>query len=135
MKPFERTNKPGSCLWCGKKLRRKYHTDWEQTNRKPAQCGRRLTDPNDIYSQITCRSKKFKKTEDGYSCVECHAVTLGSRKVAKRTPFYNKPGGYGDGHFCGKNCGYSFGVAMANNGRRLQPVEEDEKKKKGSSAA
>lgn len=133
---FGATNKPCTCLWCGRKLRRQYHTEWEQTERKPAQCGTRLSVDGEIYEKRTCKSTKFKKSDLGWSCIECHTLTGGSRKVASRRPFYDKPGGFGDGHFCGKNCGYHFGVAMANNGRRLQPVNENEKtKKKISSTA
>ena len=30
-------------------------------------------------------------------------------------------GRYGDNHFCGLRCGYLFGLAMAEGGRRLIP--------------
>jgi hypothetical protein len=38
--------------------------------------------------------------------------------------FHDKPGDYGDGVFCGLRCGYQFGVAMANFGRRIKPKQD-----------
>jgi hypothetical protein len=42
----------------------------------------------------------------------------------RTTPVYDKPGDYGDGHFCGLGCGYQFGVALADHGRLLQPAKK-----------
>jgi hypothetical protein len=33
-----------------------------------------------------------------------------------------KLGGHGDNHFCGLNCGYSFGLWFARDGKRLTPA-------------
>ena len=57
---IDRTNEPGTCLWCGRKLR-KFHLN------------------------------------DG------------------------SKGDYGDNAFCGLRCGYSFGVTMAELGKKLMP--------------
>ena len=37
---------------------------------------------------------------------------------------HEKPGGYGDGHFCGLRCAYRFAVVLADAGQRLKPAEE-----------
>lgn len=49
------------------------------------------------------------------------------RKYRHREAFpeSNEYGDYGDGHFCGLNCGYSFGRRLADLGRRLVKVGED----------
>jgi hypothetical protein len=60
-RPYHATNEPGTCLWCGHKLRQKKG--------------------------------------------------------------HEKPGDYGDGHFCGLRCAYQFGVAMADPGRRLRAMD------------
>jgi len=43
------------------------------------------------------------------------------RKLRKRNRS-RLPGDYGDGAFCGLRCGYMFGVAMAEFGKRLKPT-------------
>lgn len=43
------------------------------------------------------------------------------KKVVHRTYRYDKPGDYGDGHFCGLRCGWSFAVSAANSGVTLKP--------------
>lgn len=49
-------------------------------------------------------------------------IAVSSIPKAERKFRYDKPGGYGDGHFCGLRCGYMFGVEIANQGTRLHPV-------------
>lgn len=78
---FAATNEPGTCLWCGRKLRRKMV----------------MADFNTGY-MARVRGEK-----------------------AETRPAYDKAGDYGDGHFCGLRCAYSFAVALADHGRRLQP--------------
>jgi hypothetical protein len=58
-------------------------------------------------------------------CKECGGTHLGreGRTVKSRKKAYDKPGDYGDGHFCGLRCGYEFGKKMADFGRRLQKAE------------
>lgn len=34
-------------------------------------------------------------------------------------PQYDKPGDYGDGHFCGLRCAYQFAVLSADGGQRF----------------
>ncbi len=84
--PFNPSNVPGTCLWCGRKLVQKWEWDTEWM------AGGSIT--------------KVPGTR---------------RKV------YEKPGAYGDGHFCGLSCGYDFGKAIAGFGRRL--IRKDDPKK------
>ena len=76
--PFGYEGKPGTCLWCGRKLHRK----------------KVMADPG-----------------------EAGATEVGPH-------FWHKPadklGGYQDDSFCGLRCGYSFGLRLAQLGRRLQ---------------
>lgn len=36
----------------------------------------------------------------------------GSPESKRREPAYDKPGDYGDGHFCGLRCGYQYAVLV-----------------------
>ena len=119
---FGATNLPGTCLWCGRQLRRKAYATKAAIDRAPSdvvRCG---------YED--CR-KKFKWREavvynDGTAhCPGCDSyVDAQKRRVVSRELVYTKPGDYGDGHFCGLRCGYRFGVAVAGHGRRLEPAKE-----------
>ena len=79
------SNKPETCLWCGKKLR------WQT---RPVETG----------------------PAEGESWADYWKRDGGKAKTRAA-----KPGDYQDGHFCGLRCGYQFGVAMADHGRRLSP--------------
>ena len=112
-RPCGATNAPGTCLWCGRKLRMVYHTEKERTDavRPPSKCH-------------FCGSRKgFTPLEDRrFECKGCYAEVYGDHvyHVVKRTPFYDKPGPRGDGLFCTLECGYNFAVCHAENGRRLE---------------
>lgn len=105
------TGKPGDCKWCGRKLRRKCHTEKERTGalRPPPDnqcCGAGYTGPND---------------EGWYTCGECGQDHHGRyvERVVSRQPVWPAAGDYGDGHFCGLRCAYEFAVVLANAGRRI----------------
>lgn len=113
------TNKPGTCLWCGRKLRQKYNTTFVRTEEKPRHCNVKVGDH--IYGPSTTCKAPIDDKSAPWHCTAGHSVSS-PRKIAERTKRYEKPGDYGDGHFCGLNCGYSFGKAIADNGRRLVPA-------------
>jgi hypothetical protein len=117
MQPFGATNEKDTCLWCGRKLRMQYITEYERVvleGKPPRRCH--------------CGSKRFKPIENpsgglrwecaSDSCCAWHS-DRGERKVVSRTPRYKGRGDYGDGHFCGLTCGYEFAVKAANDGIRL----------------
>ena len=80
---FVATNKPDTCIWCGRKLRR----------------------PSTVKHGTIVNGKWMPYDEP------------------IREYLHDKRGDYGDGLFCGLRCGYQFGEAMGNYGRRLQPKE------------
>lgn len=55
-------------------------------------------------------------------------VTKGRRrsmvKTGEKVKAWEKPGYLGNGFFCTLGCGESFGLAMARNGRRLEPKKD-----------
>ncbi len=112
------TNEEGTCLWCGRKLRREHATKMESTEE-------RLT-PKECFE---CGGKEWKSPsvpDEGFECRGCDCEQFGRRKykVKSRKPIYDKPGSYGDGYFCGLRCGFQFGVAFAGSGRRLEKKED-----------
>lgn len=68
------------------------------------------------------RHPKIRRTNDEGTCIWC------GRKL--RLKLYNNTqenrGDYMDNAFCGLRCGYSFGVALASHGYRLQPRSDDD---------
>lgn len=126
---FGATNKPGTCLWCGKKLRQKYHTTWKHTDKKPQACGGTINDGT--WDKKRCGGKDIKKNKAGnWACSDCHWETSGRKEVESRVPAHELLGEYGDGCFCNKTHGYMFAVRAARNGFRLrpkQPLNEYEK--------
>lgn len=113
---FNASNLPGTCLWCGRKLRMTYSTVWKRVlvtvKRCPKCNGRRLLQ--------TCEGA-------GYYCSDCQEYTAkGSRRqVVSRIPVYDKPGLGGTGLFDTGICEADFGRNAARLGFRLHPARED----------
>ncbi len=108
---FNASNKSGTCLWCGRKLRRKAWVERERTNEVvPA------------VKACPCGGTKFHKLPEGFECASCERWVASKHptRVTSREYAYDKPGDYGDGHFCGLRCGYDFAVAMADSGERFK---------------
>jgi len=56
------------------------------------------------------------------TCLWCgHKLRRESKHKAKAYKREQQLGDYGDGYFCGLRCGFQFGEAFANFGRRLNP--------------
>jgi hypothetical protein len=68
-------------------------------------------------------TRPFHATNKAGTCAWC-----GWR--LRKEPHGNSLGGYGDGLFCGLNCGYRFAVAIARSGQRLQPKKEPPQERK-----
>ncbi len=122
-RPFGPSNKKGTCLWCGLRLRWKYDTKHAYI--------RKWNQPTECYYCSAGKEATWTPIEgepDRFTCDNCDNDMQGrqKRKVVSRTKRkgYEKPGDYGDGHFCGLRCAYDFAVAVANNGRRLNPTPE-----------
>ena len=126
--PYGTTNEVDTCLWCGRKLRQQYNTTWkilDDWNKPTRPCckgfgyehrsdeERRAGHNNESWYRWRCTNPK------------CGAFNNGSskRKLTSRKKTFDKPGGYGDGYFCGHECSHEFAVVLANNGRRLKPAE------------
>lgn len=95
-RPFNASNKPDTCLWCGNKLRHRQ-----------------------ISKDMTVGEAKAQ----GYKVADLFARGGDDAKASVVVGHEERGGDYADGHFCGLRCGYRFGVAMANNGRRFEPKE------------
>ncbi|MEQ8719712.1 MAG: hypothetical protein RLO52_41160 [Sandaracinaceae bacterium] len=119
------TSHPNGCLWCGTRLRRPSTTEWASAEgfNPPTRCsgcsglyddvnGDWEPDPDGSEGEFRCRACRT----DGQ-----HGTP--KRRVVKRVPRHERAGDYGDGHFCGLRCGYQFGVALANAGRRLKRTQ------------
>lgn len=122
--PFNASNAPDTCLWCGRKLYRQMHSEYERIRGAyvpPTHCDTEFPNP--------CPGRKFTPCPDEgpqyYTCDTCGRICRGNerRRLVSRRPIVNgaKPGRYGDGYFCGLGCGYRFGLAFAEQNRRLQP--------------
>jgi hypothetical protein len=110
--PFNATNAPGTCRWCGRKLRQKFRTEYDLV--APKRCWYHV----DTIEGSQCKSTFFTKSKSGrWNCEHGHWNT--SRRVVKSREKVGKLGDYGDGHFCGLSCGYNFGRALADEGRVL----------------
>ena len=113
------SNAPGTCLWCGRKLRRHCNTKTERTDK---QCAPKT---------CLCGSPDFRELEGElgwFVCRTCDSERTGHqpRRVVSREPRFagGARGDYGDNAFCGLRCGYAFGVTMATHGRRLRPSSD-----------
>lgn len=95
------SNAPDTCLWCGAKLK---------------------------HAPIVTRVPKGEAIQNGY------ALPKGAEKRGENFPLLvttgheEKGGLHGDGFFCNERCGYLFGKAFAQFGRRLAPIEKQEPK-------
>jgi|SRR5215467_8724030 len=103
---FGATNEPHTCLWCGRKLRRK------QT--KVAR----------IVETKRTEPKTIKDEKWGYDKPDPAGGTV--EKIVKETEYVGTGeftyGDYGDDKFCGLSCGYCFAVDAATAGYRFQPA-------------
>lgn len=118
---FGATNRPGTCLWCGRKLLWRWNTVYDRVAlpKPKGPCGIKGCTSTTYYLQWDSRTARRWWHCDNPSE---HRRAFAEKKVVKeRTKIGTKPGNYGDGHFCGLSCGYLFGVAMANFGHRLKP--------------
>lgn len=89
---FDPNNKPDTCLWCGERLKTNY-TKGERVEGTP------------------------KRIRGDHYGVEDY--TIPTWKYINREP--TGKGWEDNGFFCTLRCGEAFGVAMARNGKRLQP--------------
>lgn len=90
---FNASNEPGTCLWCGDKLKPNYTQ------------GERVEGPR--------RTVKGRWGNDDYTVPTY-------RYSDKKIKGY---GWENNGFFCTLRCGEAFGKAFARMGRRLQPKE------------
>jgi hypothetical protein len=96
---FNASNKPDTCIWCGRKLRFKaLHSHYDVT-------------------EVTLTEKEI---ESGAFLEGATTRKVYKNVVDKRA---TEGGDYQDGFFCGLRCAYQFGVRMAQLGRRLNPKE------------
>lgn len=121
--PFNASNKPGTCVWCGRKLRWECNTVTELDPKK-ARCGRchRKT------SQERAALPMNERTEcaeivDGHPCRGL-TVEFGSR-IVSRERRYDQPGPGGNGLFDTGACMQAFGLAMARINKRFKPTSFD----------
>lgn len=105
------------CKWCGKKLRQQCDSKFEYIDIEPKKCR-------------SCGSTNIQWTSGivgqrgACCCGDCGVyIDTRRRKMVSRKKRYPKPGDYGDGHFCGLRCGYQFGVAMGDAGRKFAPTK------------
>lgn len=93
---FNASNKPDTCLWCGRKLRHKttkYHYDEVEVP---------LNQNSEADSYLL---------EAGETTRKKHKLVVDERA--------EKGGDYQDGQFCGLRCGMQFAWRLADLGRRL----------------
>lgn len=111
---FAATNAPGTCLWCGRKLRRECKTTWADTDKRRP--------PTSACLNCDGTSYEPAKDGDGHICKHCGHPSYGGRRVrrvVKREPL-TATAGYG-GFFDTLQCGMDFALALAKHGRRLEP--------------
>ena len=102
---IDRTNAPGTCLWCGVKLQ--HGTDG-------------------YYAATEAEARKLGE-ESGREIVSVKAQGAMSGNSAWRCEVRHKYGGaYSDGSFCTQGCGFAFGQAAAMHGFLLAPYKEVE---------
>lgn len=120
MRPFGATNKPGTCLWCGRRLRWVCSTEWEVAKElRPRRCLVAIG----VYRDGTCGSTTIEgDAEHGWHCEHGHSVPY-RRRIKSRTRRHDGPGAYGDGFFCNLDCARRFGLTFARAGRRLVPSD------------
>ncbi len=108
---FSATNEPDTCLWCGLKLRKPNNVKSEREYFTPTHCQE-------------CKSKNVQADGKYFFCGDCQRdVACYRQKITEKTARYDKPGGYGDGFFCGLRCGYQWAVRFAELGKRLVNTE------------
>jgi hypothetical protein len=118
---FGATNKPGTCLWDGRKLPASYRRINEEWLEAPSHCDGFA--PGSIVSGQRARCAEIPVLEGAVAvCAAGHRSP-----VIHRSKFVGKElrglGRYADGYFCGLTCGYNFARAVAALGTRLKPRE------------
>lgn len=112
-KAYGATNEPRTCLWCGARLTQIMtfnSADLAGVPRTTSACCKRPVYTDEMVEHPILR------------CERCHETQ--SQKVYRRTG--EPTGRYGEsgaGLFCRTRCGYQFGHALAQHGRRLKPLE------------
>lgn len=113
-KAYGATNEPRTCLWCGAGLAQVMRWTGQLTEQTIRKSKSRCCWVDIYLDPATGRSK----------CEQCGADSnpyTKSRSVNEPTGTYGEDG---DGLFCRTRCGYQFGRALAQHGRRLKPREE-----------
>lgn len=118
---FNTSNKTGTCKWCGRKLRRPKTCDHVQVSA----CCDAPIQRTGKFLQLAGMATLDRRGMPEVVCSECSKNANADHRTVKKNiqPLYDKPGDYGDGHFCGLRCGHQFGVAAANSGTRLVSEE------------
>jgi hypothetical protein len=113
-KDYGATNEPRTCLWCGAQLRQ--ITTW--TGQFQTESIRRST------SRCCYVAIYLDPASGRYKCEQCGSDSAPYTKQRAVTAPTGTYGEDGDGLFCRTRCGYQFGRALAQHGRRLKPREE-----------
>lgn len=115
----ERSNQPGTCLWCGRKLYYSHRKEARYTNTVTLCC----------QAPIVEAMKRGGGWQFVKSCSVCHREITGEDDTEKRehvTPAsVSEHAGY-FGFFDTRICGFNFGLAFARAGRRLVPIVPEE---------
>lgn len=120
MKEFGWKGKPGTCLWCGKKLPPKSSkTTWENTGEynPPAECYACHVD-----TIVGDWEEAPGEGEGVFKHRSCGTTWHGrERKRVVSRDVSDLPGGYmNSGAFCTASCGFDFGLKLARSGIRLE---------------
>ena len=118
MTEFKATNEPGTCLWCGRKLRPLYRANYRTWHEAPPSC--RFNVGTGGAGWRECGSTVFTLEEHHAICERGHRVQATWRweKTGRELIGY---GPRGDGFFDTLECSRSFALVMAGSGRRLKP--------------
>jgi hypothetical protein len=114
-KDFGATNDPRTCLWCGVRLTQiiEHRGPWITTTRTASACHQAP-----MYEGLDRWNDR-----PAFRCEKCdREQDMRVTGYAEKTPT-GRYGEQGDGLFCRTRCGYQFGRAMAQHGRRLMPSE------------
>jgi len=128
MRYFEASNKPGTCLWCGRKLKRPVHVEYErvpgQWTKPPKTCSSPYRMRHYVCGgSFTLEREGSDEAPPRYECNECgiYHICEPKRRVVSRT-FTSEEAGIAD-LFCTRSCGEQFGIRAAELGFRLQKKE------------
>ena len=110
-RPFGATNLPGTCLWCGLKLRPVYDTKREPAPfRRQKKCG--ICEYPQVYTDLDAGT---------YECSSCKCtLRLQLRyRIVSRTIVRDAPP-----HFHAPSCAEMFGRSAARDGVRMGPAKK-----------